>query len=100
MSSLLTGNSVNDEKNLLPLTLFNNMIPTVTKVVPMPDYTLSLTFTTGEVKIFDMKPYLSIGIFKELKTESLFQTARVNFGTVEWQNGADFDPESHYSESI
>ncbi len=47
-----------------------------------------------------MKPYLDTGVFQELKTESIFQTARVNFGTVEWQNGADFDPESLYAESV
>ena len=76
------------------------MIPTVSQVIPLPDHTLSLTFTTGEVRTFDMKPYLDTGIFQELKTDSLFQTARVNFGTVEWQNGADFDPESLYAESV
>ncbi len=47
-----------------------------------------------------MKPYLDTGIFQELKADSLFQTARVNFGTVEWQNGADFDPESLYAENV
>ena len=47
-----------------------------------------------------MKPYLDTGIFQELKVGSAFQTARVNFGTVEWQNGADFDPESLYAESV
>ena len=43
-----------------------------------------------------MKPYLNTGIFKELQDEIVFNTARVSFGTVEWQNGADFDPESLY----
>jgi hypothetical protein len=76
------------------------MLPTITSVTPLADHTLSLTFTTGEVRTFDMKPYLDTGIFQELKTGSVFQTARVNFGTVEWQNGADFDPESLYSESV
>ncbi len=46
-----------------------------------------------------MKPYLNTGIFKELRDETIFRTAKVNFGTVEWQNGADFDPESLYSGS-
>ena len=76
------------------------MIPTISQVIPLADHTLSLTFTTGEVKSFDMKPYLGIGIFQELQDEKVFQTARVNFGTVEWENGADFDPESLYAESV
>ncbi len=75
------------------------MIPTVSQVIPLADHTLSLTFTTGEVKSFDMKPYLGIGIFQELQDEKVFQTARVNFGTVEWENGADFDPDSLYDGS-
>jgi Protein of unknown function (DUF2442) len=75
------------------------MIPSITSVIPIGDHILTITFTTGEVRSFDMKPYLNTGIFQELKKESIFQTARINFGTVEWQNGADFDPESLYAES-
>ncbi len=47
-----------------------------------------------------MKLYLDIGIFRELREPSMFQTAKVNFWTVEWQNGAYFDPESLYTESV
>ena len=83
-----------------PSITINNMIPAITSVTPLRDYALSLAFTTGEVRTFDMKPYLDTGIFQELKVGSVFQTARVNFGTVEWQNGADFDPESLYAESV
>ena len=76
------------------------MIPAIASVTPFADHTLSLTFTTDEVRTFDMTPYPDTGIFQELKVASVFQTARVNFGTVEWQNGADFDPESLYAESV
>ena len=47
-----------------------------------------------------MKPNLDIGIFQELRDETIFNTARVNFGTVEWQNSADFDTESLYAGSV
>lgn len=63
------------------------------------DYTLLLTFNNGEVKIFDMKPYLDLGIFKELKDLKLFKSVRKSFDTVEWPNEADIDPESLYNES-
>ena len=43
------------------------MNPRVKKVKPNPDYTLTLTFANGEVKPFDVKPYLDMGIFKELQ---------------------------------
>ena len=47
-----------------------------------------------------MKPYLDIGIFKELKDVSLFNTVRKSFDTIEWANEADFDPEILYKKSI
>jgi hypothetical protein len=42
------------------------MNPRVEFVKPNPDYSLTLTFENNEVKVFDMKPYLYIAIFKEL----------------------------------
>ena len=45
------------------------MNPRVKNVIPNNDYTLTITFTNNEVKVFDVKPYLEIGIFKELKDE-------------------------------
>ena len=64
-----------------------------------PDYTLLLTYDNGEVKLFDMKPYLNLGIFKELKDLKLFTSVRMSFDTVEWPNEADLDPETLYNES-
>jgi hypothetical protein len=64
-----------------------------------PEYTLILTFDNGEVKIFDMKPYLSLGIFKELRDLKLFNSVRKSFDSVEWPNEADMDPEILYNES-
>ena len=45
------------------------MNPRVTKVAPMNDYTLFLTFTNGDERVFDMKPYLEKGMFQELKKD-------------------------------
>ncbi len=72
----------------------------VTEVQPLEDYLLHLTFKNGEQKVFDMKPYLNTGIFKALKDERLFNTAKVSFDTIEWENEADIDPETLYHESI
>jgi hypothetical protein len=63
------------------------------------DYTLILTFDNGEVKVFDMKPYLDFGVFKDLKDVNLFKSVRKSFDTVEWPNEADLDPEILYNES-
>lgn len=71
----------------------------VKKVTPLDNYQLLLQFKNGEEKIFDMKPYLGKGIFKDLNNEKLFNTAKVSFDTVEWDNDADIDPETLYYES-
>lgn len=65
----------------------------VKKVKPMDDYKLLLTFSNGDTRIFDAKPDLNKGIFKELKDMELFNTVHVSFDTIEWDNEADFDPE-------
>ena len=72
---------------------------TVKEVEPENDYYLLLTFETGEKKRFDMKPYLDIGIFKELKDIAIFNTVRKSFDTIEWDNQADLDPELLYEKS-
>jgi len=76
------------------------MNPRVRDVKPNPDYTLTLTFTNGEVKIFDVKPYLDKGIFKELRDKSLFNSVRPFLGSIQWQNGQDFCPDTLYLEGI
>lgn len=75
------------------------MNPRVSAVKANRDYTLALTFTNGEMKIFDVKPYLDKGIFRELKDLSLFYTVKPVLGTIQWQNGQDFCPDTLYLES-
>jgi hypothetical protein len=71
----------------------------VKDVKPTDDYKLILTFSNREKRIFDVKPYLNKGIFKELKDIAMFNTAHVSFDTVEWDNEADIDPEVLYNNS-
>jgi hypothetical protein len=66
----------------------------------LEDYKLLLTFENHEKRIFDMHSYLDIGIFKELKDKNLFKTGHISFDTIEWDNGADLDPEILYKESV
>ncbi len=68
-------------------------------VQPVENHHLLITFDNGEEKIFDMNEYLDKGIFAELKNENLFRTVHVIFDTIEWENGADLDPELIYQES-
>ena len=52
-----------------------------------------------EVKVFDMKPYLDIGIFKELKDLQLFNSVKPFLGSIQWKNGQDLCPDTLYLES-
>ena len=72
----------------------------VTDVKALSEYQLLLTFENGEKRLFDMKPYLDKGIYKELKDESKFRSVRVSFDSIEWCNQADIDPEFLYEKSV
>jgi hypothetical protein len=75
------------------------MMLTVQKAVARPDYQVELLFDNGEKRLFDMTPYLGFGVFAELKARKLFETVRVSFDAVEWENGADLCPEVLYEKS-
>ena len=72
----------------------------VKDVKTIDDYKLILTFEDDSVRIFDMKPLLGKGVFKELKDEKLFKTVKVSFDSIEWSNGIDIDPETLYEDSV
>ncbi|MFZ1934029.1 MAG: DUF2442 domain-containing protein [Thermoguttaceae bacterium] len=74
-------------------------VPRLKSVTPLSDHRLLLTFDNAERRLFDMKPYLTTGVFAELTDESLFRSAHVCFDAVEWANGADLCPEVLYAHS-
>jgi len=76
------------------------MNPRVKAVKPNPDYTITLVFTNGEVRRFDVKSYLNTGIFQELKDISVFNSVKPFLGSVQWKNGQDFCPDTLYEESV
>ena len=76
------------------------MNPRFTSVRPNSDYTLTLVFSNGEVRLFEVKPYLEFGIFRELNDKSLFNSVKPFLGSIQWQNGQDFCPDTLYIESI
>jgi hypothetical protein len=76
------------------------MNPRVDKVIPLAKHRLELYFTDGQVRLFDMTPYLGIGIFTELRDPALFNTAVAALGTVTWANGADLCPDTLFLGSV
>lgn len=72
----------------------------VVSVKANEDFTLILEFNDGKIRKFDVKPYLEIGVFQELKNLDYFKDIRITFGTVRWKNEQDFSPETLYLESF
>lgn len=75
------------------------MNPYVRSVRALEDYQLELEFENNERRIFDVRPYLSRGIFVRLQNPTLFQAARVVAGSVEWPGGLDLSYDTLYLES-
>ena len=63
--------------------------PRVKAVEPLPDYRLRLTFTNSEVRVFDMTPYLKVGVFRELQDIKMFNSVRPFLGSIQWRNEAE-----------
>lgn len=74
------------------------MNPRVKNVLPIEDYKIYITFENGEEKLFDVSPYLETGIFQELKDLKMFHTVKPVLGSVQWENGQDFCPDTLYLE--
>lgn len=72
------------------------MTPDVTKVVASPDYFIVAEFATGEVRRFDMRPYLDFPAYAELRESSLFMRAHIEHGTVVWSEEIDLSPDTLY----
>jgi len=75
------------------------MNPRVKQVKPTDGYRLQLTFTNGERGIYDCRPLLGFGVFRELQEVSYFRQVRVAGGTVVWPHEQDICPDTLYLES-
>ena len=75
------------------------MNPTVVSVKPEKDCILTLLFSNGEVRRFDVKPYMNKGIFRDLKDVSLFNTVQPDGLSIEWANEAALSPDTIYENS-
>ena len=75
------------------------MNPRVKAVVPKDDYKLEITFSNGEVGVFDCAPLLDFGVFTELRDIRYFRQVRASGGTVAWPHEQDICPDTLYETS-
>jgi len=59
-------------------------------------YTLDLRFDDGSRQRIDFRPVLEGELFGPLQDLAVFNSVELDtsFGTIQWPNGADFDPET------
>ena len=76
------------------------MNPRIKAVKPQKNHTLVLTFANDEVRVFNVKPYLDKGFFKELNELRYFYSVQPFLGSIQWQNGQDFCPDMLYIDSV
>ena len=74
------------------------MSPFVSRVQPVGDFALEVEFEARERRLFDMTPYLYRGVFVRLQDRTVFQSARVVAGSVEWPGGIDLSYDTLYLE--
>ena len=67
-------------------------------VKPLSDYNIYVEIEDGRKGIFDMKPYLEHGVFKELKDITYFNQVDIFFGALTWPHEQDVAPETLISE--
>jgi Protein of unknown function (DUF2442) len=63
-------------------------------VRPLEDYTLYVELEDGREGVFDLKPYLNQGVFRELLDKTYFAQVDIVFGAVTWPNEQDIVPET------
>ena len=72
------------------------MIHKITRVEVKPDYKLHIRFRGGEARLFNVKPYLAKGVFKELKNQSYLKKVRPVWGGIEWPHQQDLSADTLY----
>ena len=72
----------------------------VTTVTPLPDYRIYVEVEDGRKGIFDMKPYLDRGVFRELRDVRYFKRVGIVLGAVTWPDDQDIAPETLLAEML
>lgn len=72
----------------------------VKSVKPLSDFRIYVEIENGSKGIFDLKPYLDHGVFRELRNVHYFNQVGILFGAVTWPNEQDIAPETLLAEML
>ncbi|MBR1688515.1 MAG: DUF2442 domain-containing protein [Prevotella sp.] len=77
-----------------------NPLLRITAAEYISGYTLSLTFSNGEVRLMDFTPLMQKGICRKLQDIDYFKSFRLDPFTVDWNNEIGFAPRYLYERSV
>lgn len=63
-------------------------------VKPLDNFRLYVELVNGQKGVFDLKPYLNQGTFKELRNRTYFNQVSIVHGAITWPNEQDIAPET------
>jgi Protein of unknown function (DUF2442) len=64
----------------------------IVKATPLNNYNLYIEYADGFSKQINFLPFIKDGVSKQLLDLEMFNTVKVDFGTIVWQNGYDVCP--------
>lgn len=76
--------------------------PKLKSVEPLADLILRLRYETGELRLFDVKPYATGDWYGKLRDAGYFKTVRLlpDGVGIEWADGQDIAPHELYECSV
>ncbi|MBI5326846.1 MAG: DUF2442 domain-containing protein [Deltaproteobacteria bacterium] len=66
----------------------------IIKAIPLENYQIEILTSSGISGIFDVKPYLGGGAFRELVNESYFRMVRPAHHGIAWPREQDFSADT------
>ena len=75
------------------------LLPRVTAIEGISEYTLLLRFDNGELRSLDCSYLLKLLPYQD-RLKPVFSQARAEYGTVVWPGDLDISPETAYIKSI
>ena len=78
----------------------NNLLLKVIDAEYVADYTLRITFNTGEVRMVDFTPLMQKGICRKLQDPIYFKSFHLDPFTIDWNDEIGFAPRFLYERSF